>query len=163
MNTPVKILSAETPQIYLTDNAAKKLNQLFLAEEKENLKLRIFIEGGGCSGFKYEFAFETSIGEDDQVFKKTVDDINDNYQILIILAICAHKDFLKTSIFFLNCCFVLNSKLNYFEVEVIIDSMSFLYLQNSEVDYEENFQDSRFIIRNPNAKSSCGCGSSFSA
>lgn len=124
MNTLVETISAETPQIYLTDNAAKKLNQLFLAEGEENLKLRIFIEGGGCSGFKYEFAFETSIGEDDQVFKKTVDDI----------------------------C-----------VEVVIDSMSFLYLQNSEVDYEENFQDSRFIIRNPNAKSSCGCGSSFSA
>ena len=124
MNTSVETIAANMPQIYLTDNAAKKLHQLFVAEGKENLKLRIFIEGGGCSGFKYEFAFETSIGEDDQIFKKTVD----------------------------NVC-----------VEVVIDSMSFLYLQNSEVDYEENFQDSRFIIRNPNAKSSCGCGSSFSA
>lgn len=128
MNTSVEKIASQTPQIYLTDSAAQKLHQLFLEEGKPDLKLRIFIEGGGCSGFKYEFAFETATQEDDVVFKKTIEGTNNDR----------------------------------YEVEVVVDSMSFLYLQNCEVDYEENFQDSRFIIRNPNAQTTCGCGSSFS-
>lgn len=112
------------PQVVLTDNAARKLHALFLDEVDPNTKLRIFIEGGGCSGFKYEFAFETVVNDDDHVFTKNMQD---------------------------------------YAVDVVIDSMSFLYLQNAEVDYEESFQDSRFIVRNPNAQTTCGCGSSFSA
>lgn len=116
------------PTIHLTDSAAQKLHALFLAEGDPGLKLRIFIEGGGCSGFKYEFAFEANTNEDDIVVKKSVTPAGSEP----------------------------------IEVQVVVDSMSFLYLQNCEVDYEENFQDSRFIIRNPNAQTTCGCGSSFS-
>ncbi len=156
MNTSVETIPTQTPQVYLTYDAAQKLHQLFLEEGKEDLKLRIFIEGGGCSGFKYEFAFETTTHGDDKIFKKTVE----NKSSLIFLAICASYEFFKDPMVFISCCLV--NEAGCYEVEVVIDSMSFLYLQNSEVDYEENFQDSRFIIRNPNAQSSCGCGSSFS-
>lgn len=125
----VETIVSHEPQIFLTENAAKKLHELFVNEGDPNLKLRIFIEGGGCSGFKYEFAFETEKREDDYLFKKIVE--NDNKQ--------------------------------QYEVEVLVDAMSFLYLQDAEVDYQEDLQNSQFVIRNPNAQTTCGCGSSFSA
>jgi len=127
MSTPAKKVDFKVPQIYLTDNAASKLHAFFLQEGKPDGKLRISIDGGGCSGFKYCFDIETVIHEDDRVFKK-----------------------------------IINNDAEHYEVEVIIDALSFLYLQNAEIDYEENFQDQRFIIRNPNAQTTCGCGSSFS-
>lgn len=120
---PIPPLPPPSPQVILTDSAAHKLRALFLKEENLETKLRIFIEGGGCSGFKYEFAFETEVEIDDHVFTKHMPD---------------------------------------YTVDVVVDSMSLLYLLNAEVDYEENFQDSRFIVRNPNAQTTCGCGSSFS-
>ena len=128
------------PQLFLTDCAAIKLYELLIEEDlsegtsipqadaNPQSKLRIFIEGGGCSGFKYEFAFEIQAREDDYVFKKNLE---------------------------------VDGKQR--EIQVIVDPMSFLYLQNAEVDYQENFQQSEFKIRNPNAQTTCGCGSSFSA
>jgi iron-sulfur cluster insertion protein len=136
----VETISPTAPQLFLTDCAAIKLYALLTEEDLSNgisaqqgdqnphSKLRIFIEGGGCSGFKYEFAFEAGAREDDYVLKKTVQ-IEDRP----------------------------------YEIQVVVDPMSFLYLQNAQVDYQEDFQQSEFKIRNPNAQTTCGCGSSFSA
>ena len=91
-----------------------------LAEEGDpNLRLRIFVTGGGCSGFQYGFAFDDENKEDD-------------FQV--------QKD----------------------AVRVVVDAMSLQYLMGAEIDYEDNLEGARFVIRNPNATSTCGCGSSFS-
>lgn len=123
MNDIVEQYTVSAPTLHITDSAAKKLHELFLAEGNADLKLRISIDGGGCSGFQYDFAFETEKKEDDYTFSKQMED---------------------------------------YQVAVVVDAMCFMYLQNATVDYEENFQESKFIIRNPNAKTTCGCGSSFS-
>lgn len=119
----VEQYTASAPTLHITDSAAKKLHELFLEEGNTALKLRISIDGGGCSGFQYEFAFETEAKEDDHIFSKQMED---------------------------------------YKIDVLVDFMCFMYLQNATVDYEENFQESKFIVRNPNAKTTCGCGSSFS-
>lgn len=103
----------------LSDSAANKIRELVLEEQNPDLKLRVYIIGGGCSGFQYGFAFEEETEEGDFIFK------NDG-------------------------------------VEMMVDPMSFPYLMGSEVNYKEDLQGSRFVIENPNAKSTCGCGSSFS-
>jgi iron-sulfur cluster insertion protein len=126
MPDPISTISA--PQITMTESAAQKMLALFIAKGNPNLKLRIFIEGGGCSGFTYEFAYETEKREDDQNFKKEIKDAAGKLHM----------------------------------VEVVVDPMSFPFVQGSEIDYEENFQSSKFIIHNPNAQTKCGCGSSFS-
>lgn len=106
--------------LVFTDSAASKVKKLMEEEGNNNLKLRVFVSGGGCSGFKYGFTFDELINEDDTVMEKN-------------------------------------------GVKLLIDPMSFQYLAGSEIDYQENLEGAQFIIKNPGAKSTCGCGSSFSA
>ncbi|CAL4320786.1 iron-sulfur cluster insertion protein ErpA [Buchnera aphidicola] len=102
-----------------TDAAIKKINELIHIKNNKNLKLRVYISGGGCSGFQYQFDFDEKINEDDIIIKK------------------------------LN-------------VSIIIDPISLQYLYGGKVDYLENLEGSKFTVFNPNAKNTCGCGSSFS-
>ena len=102
-----------------TNNAAVKVKQLIEEEGNNDLNLRVFISGGGCSGFQYGFTFDESISEDDTVIEKQ-------------------------------------------GVKLLIDPMSFQYLIGAEIDYQENLEGARFVIKNPGANSTCGCGSSFS-
>jgi len=103
----------------ISDSAANKIRELVLEEQNPDLKLRVYIIGGGCSGFQYGFAFEEDTEEGD---------------------------------------FVINND----GVEMMVDPMSYPYLMGSVVNYKEDLQGSRFVIENPNAKTTCGCGSSFS-
>ena len=105
--------------IILSDSAASKIRELVLEEQNPDLKLRVYIIGGGCSGFQYGFAFEDESEEGDFIID------NDG--------VC-----------------------------MMVDPVSFPYLVNSVVDYKEDLQGSRFVVENPNAKTTCGCGSSFS-
>ena len=102
------------------NNAVKKVKELIEEEGTPDLKLRVFVSGGGCSGMQYGFTFEDSINEDDTKVEK------DNVMLLI-------------------------------------DPMSLQYLTGAEIDYQDNVQGSQFVIKNPNATTTCGCGSSFSA
>lgn len=122
MNIATETNSVSEMQVPLifTDSAANKVKKLMEEEGNDDLKLRVFISGGGCSGFKYGFTFDESINEDDTVMEKN-------------------------------------------GVKLLIDPMSFQYLVGAEIDYEENLQGAQFIIKNPSATSTCGCGSSFSA
>lgn len=105
--------------IRITDSAYSKVKSLIDEEGNEDLKFRIYVTGGGCSGFQYGFAFDESFAEDD-------------------------------------------AKVERDGVTVVIDAMSYPYLVGAELDYEEGLQGSKFKIQNPNASSTCGCGSSFS-
>ena len=105
--------------INLSARAVQKVRDLVTEEENDELKLRVFITGGGCSGFQYGFTFDEIAAEDDTAIEKE-------------------------------------------GVTVLIDPMSFQYLAGSEVDYTEGLEGSRFVITNPNATTTCGCGSSFS-
>ncbi|RDE18016.1 iron-sulfur cluster insertion protein ErpA [Motiliproteus coralliicola] len=109
---------AETPLVF-TDAAAAKVRSLIEEEENDNLKLRVFVTGGGCSGFSYGFTFDEEMAEDDTSVEKD-------------------------------------------GVMLLVDPMSFQYLAGAEVDYKEGLQGSQFVIKNPNATTTCGCGSSFS-
>ena len=112
-------LDMPTP-INFTDNAVNKVKELIAEEGSPDLKLRVFVSGGGCSGFQYGFTFEEVINEDDtQVVKDSV--------------------------------------------TLLVDPMSLQYLTGAEIDYQDNVQGSQFVIKNPNATTTCGCGSSFSA
>ena len=112
---------AEMPSILLfTDNAANKVKELIEEEGNPSLKLRVFVTGGGCSGFQYGFTFDEEVNEDDTTMEKN-------------------------------------------GVMLVIDPMSYQYLVGAEIDYSEGLEGSQFVIRNPNASSTCGCGSSFSA
>ena len=111
-------LKMPTP-VNFTDNAVNKVKALIEEEDTPDLKLRVFVSGGGCSGFQYGFTFEESVNDDDtQVTKDTV--------------------------------------------TLLIDPMSLQYLTGAEIDYQDNVQGSQFVIKNPNAETTCGCGSSFS-
>ena len=105
--------------IHLSSSAASKISQLVLEEMNPDLKFRVYIIGGGCSGFQYGFAFEEDAVEGDVLMEQK-------------------------------------------GVQVMVDPMSYPYLMGSTVDYLEDLQGSRFVVSNPNAKSTCGCGSSFS-
>lgn len=105
--------------VNFTESAAKKVGALIFEEGNDNLKLRVYISGGGCSGFQYGFTFDEEVNEDDTQIKKD-------------------------------------------GVTVLIDSMSIQYLNGAEIDYKEDVSGSQFVIRNPNATTTCGCGSSFS-
>ncbi len=105
--------------LQFTDNAASKVKQLIEEEGNNNLNLRVFVSGGGCSGFQYGFTFDELVNEDDTVMEKN-------------------------------------------GVRLLIDPMSFQYLIGAEIDYQENLQGAQFVIKNPGATSTCGCGSSFS-
>lgn len=113
--------------LIFTDAAAKKVYSLIVEENNPKLNLRVFITGGGCSGFQYGFTFDEEINTDDFVIEKTVQDNNQTAAI-----------------------------------KLLVDSMSFQYLKNAEIDYREDINGAQFVIRNPNAKTTCGCGSSFS-
>jgi len=102
-----------------TDAAANKVKDLILEEGNPELKLRVFVTGGGCSGFEYGFTFDESINDDDTSMEKN-------------------------------------------GVTLLVDSMSYQYLVGAEIDYTEGLEGSQFVIKNPNAVSTCGCGSSFS-
>jgi iron-sulfur cluster insertion protein len=117
-NNEIADIPMPTPLVF-TDNAAKKVKELIEEEGSPDLKLRVFVSGGGCSGFQYGFTFEEEVNDDDtQVMKDTV--------------------------------------------TLLIDPMSLQYLMGAEIDYQDNLQGSQFVIRNPQAQSTCGCGSSFS-
>ena len=106
--------------LVFTDSAVAKVADLIAEEGNPDLKLRVFVQGGGCSGFQYGFTFNEAVNEDDTLVTK------DN-------------------------------------VTLLIDSMSFQYLVGAEIDYKEDINGSQFVIKNPNATTTCGCGSSFSA
>ena len=112
---------AEMPvPLVFTDNAAAKVKQLIDEEGNTDLKLRVFVSGGGCSGFQYGFTFDEVTNEDDTVMQKN-------------------------------------------GVTLLIDAMSYQYLVGAEIDYTQGVEGEQFVIKNPNATSTCGCGSSFSA
>jgi iron-sulfur cluster insertion protein len=112
--------------LHFTVNAATKVWELIQEEENFDLKLRVYVTGGGCSGFQYGFAFEEAMNADDTVVSRTLD------------------------------------KEGAPEVLLLVDPMSFQYLEGAEIDYKEDLEGAQFIIRNPNATTTCGCGSSFS-
>ena len=117
--TPMQPKAVETPALGFTDAAADKLKSLIEEEKNPNLKLRVFVSGGGCSGFQYGFEFDENVSDDDIKVEKA-------------------------------------------GVTMVVDAMSSQYLAGATVDYEEGLEGSRFVINNPNATSTCGCGSSFS-
>jgi iron-sulfur cluster insertion protein len=102
-----------------TDSAASKVKELILEEGNPDLKLRVFVSDGGCSGFQYGFTFDEVTNEDDTALEKN-------------------------------------------GVTLLIDPMSYQYLVGAEIDYSEGLEGAQFVIKNPNATSTCGCGSSFS-
>ncbi len=106
--------------VIFTDAAAVKVKALAEEEGNDNLKLRVYITGGGCSGFQYGFSFAEEVEEGDAVIENG-------------------------------------------GVTMVIDPMSMQYLNGAEVDYYEGLDGARFVIKNPNATTTCGCGSSFSA
>ena len=116
MNAVMEMVS---PLVF-TDSAATKVRELIEEEGNPGLKLRVFVTGGGCSGFQYGFTFDEEVNEDDTTLDKN-------------------------------------------GVTLLIDPMSYQYLVGAEIDYSEGLEGSQFVIRNPNATSTCGCGSSFSA
>jgi len=105
--------------LVFTEGAAAKVKQLIDDEENDALMLRVFISGGGCSGFQYGFTFDEGVTEGDTVVEKA-------------------------------------------GVRLLIDPMSIQYLTGAEIDYSEGLEGAQFVIRNPNAQTTCGCGSSFS-
>ncbi len=123
-------LLVEMQPITITENAANKIWELITEEENFQLKLRVFITGGGCSGFQYGFSFDETINEDDTVIIKQNGKDQNNNDII---------------------------------VQLLIDPMSLVYLVGAEIDYKSDLTGEQFIIRNPNAKTTCGCGSSFAA
>lgn len=117
--------SPSTAGIYFSVSAADKVASLIAEEENPSLNLRVFVTGGGCSGFQYGFTFDEKIQDDDTIIEQTCSDGQSS-------------------------------------VKLLVDSMSYQYLNDAEIDYVENIQGAQFVIRNPNAKTTCGCGSSFS-
>ena len=117
--TPMQPKAAATPTIGFTGAAADKLKSLISEEKNPNLKLRVFVTGGGCSGFQYGFEFDVKVNDDDITVEKN-------------------------------------------GVTMVIDTMSVQYISGATVDYEEGLEGSRFVVNNPNATSTCGCGASFS-
>lgn len=122
-----------------TNAAATKVYSLILEENNPTLNLRVFITGGGCSGFQYGFTFDEEINDDDIVVEKKIAKKSDEDDE-------GGEDEGEGPI-----------------VKLLIDPMSFQYLKNAEIDYREDINGAQFVIRNPNAKTTCGCGSSFSA
>jgi len=110
----------EQSPVIFTDAAASKVKQLIAEENNDALMLRVFISGGGCSGFQYGFTFDEDMTEGDTVVENA-------------------------------------------GVKLLIDPMSFQYLAGAEIDYTEGLEGAQFLIRNPNATTTCGCGQSFTA
>ncbi len=121
MNAAVETSNLDMPlPLAVTDSAAAQVTALIDEEGNPELKLRVFVQGGGCSGFQYGFTFDEAVNEDDTAMEKN-------------------------------------------GVTLLIDSMSYQYLVGAEIDYKEDLEGSQFVIKNPNATTTCGCGSSFSA
>jgi iron-sulfur cluster insertion protein len=118
--TDMHVENNSDSSIELTEHARNKIQNLLELEGDDDLSLRVFVTGGGCSGFQYGFTFDDEGEEDD-------------------IVIAPEKN-----------------------VRVLIDSLSYQYLQNSTLDYVEGLEGSRFVVTNPQAESTCGCGSSFS-
>ncbi|QSA98206.1 iron-sulfur cluster insertion protein ErpA [Methylococcus sp. EFPC2] len=112
-------MSTTQDPIHFTDSAAAKVSEIIADEHNADLKLRVYVQGGGCSGFQYGFTLEETVNDDDT---------------------CVEKN----------------------GVTVLIDSMSIQYLTGAEIDYKDDLSGAQFVIRNPNASTTCGCGSSFS-
>lgn len=108
----------EMPSLLFTDAAARKVGELIAGEGNPELKLRVFVSGGGCSGFQYGFTFDESVEDGDVQFRNQ-------------------------------------------GVTLLIDPMSIQYLVGAEIDYKDDLEGAQFVIRNPNATTTCGCGSSF--
>lgn len=118
MSQTESVAETEKPIVF-SDSAAKKVAKLIVEEGNENLKLRVFVSGGGCSGFQYGFTFDENVNDDDTQVENA-------------------------------------------GVTLLIDPLSYQYLIGAEIDYKEDLQGAQFIINNPNATTTCGCGSSFS-
>lgn len=112
-------MNAVSSTLSFTDRAAAKVRELRDEEGNPELKLRVYITGGGCSGFSYGFTFDEKVNDDD-------------------------------------------TQVNNGDVTLLVDAMSIQYLAGSEVDYDQSLMGARFVVQNPNATSTCGCGSSFS-
>ena len=110
---------ANPSPLIFSEAAANKVKELIEDEDNDALMLRVFISGGGCSGFQYGFTFDEEIGDGDTVVENA-------------------------------------------GVKLLVDPMSFQYLSGAEIDYSEGMEGAQFVIRNPNATTTCGCGSSFS-
>jgi iron-sulfur cluster insertion protein len=138
-------------ELIVTDAAARKVYALIQDEGDASLVLRVFITGGGCSGFQYGFSFEEQVNDDDLVIEKRGflegDAPSDSHDALQT----ASENTAQPADNQEAC------------VRVVVDMMSFQYLQGAEIDYREDISGAQFIIRNPNAKTTCGCGQSFSA
>jgi iron-sulfur cluster insertion protein len=124
--------------LVFTKSAAAKVWELIQEEENFNLKLRVYVTGGGCSGFQYGFTFDETVNEDDTVVTRAVYPAEEE-----------EEDGEGGN--------------GGHAVQLLVDPMSFQYLVGAEIDYKEDVEGAQFIIRNPNAKTTCGCGSSFSA
>lgn len=105
-------------EIGFSNQAADKVRQLIVADGNDDLKLRVFVAGGGCSGFSYGFTFDDEVAGDDAVVEQE-------------------------------------------GVTLLVDSLSYQYLLGSQIDYVEDLQGAQFVVNNPNAESTCGCGNSF--
>lgn len=117
-DTPTIGSVATPPPLVFTDAAASKVSELIAEEDNPDLMLRVFVAGGGCSGFQYGFTFDEKIEEGDSSVENQ-------------------------------------------GVTLVVDPMSVQYLMGAEIDYKEDLQGAQFVIRNPNATTTCGCGSSF--
>ncbi len=117
-NTPVIGSPTAPPPLVFTDAAARKVGELIREEDNPDLMLRVFVSGGGCSGFQYGFTFDEKVEDGDSSVKNQ-------------------------------------------GVTLIVDPMSVQYLMGAEIDYKEDLQGAQFVIRNPNAATTCGCGQSF--
>lgn len=115
----ISVIGEPAPFLVFTDAAAVKVKQLIDEEGNPKLMLRVFVQGGGCSGFQYGFIFDAVIHEDDTIMVKN-------------------------------------------GVQLLIDSISYQYLVGAEIDYKDDLNGAQFVIKNPNAITTCGCGSSFS-
>lgn len=111
-------LQAPPSPLIFSDSAVEKVRELLVEEGNPDLKLRVFVQGGGCSGFQYGFTFDDVVNDDDTTIDKG-------------------------------------------GVQLLVDPMSFQYLVGAEIDYKDDLEGAQFVIRNPNASTTCGCGSSF--
>ena len=120
MSNMIESVDLQVPPspILFSDAAATKVKELLADENNPDLKLRVFVQGGGCSGFQYGFTFDETVNDDDTTIVKE-------------------------------------------GVELLVDPMSFQYLVGAEIDYKDDLDGAQFVIRNPNAATTCGCGSSF--
>ena len=120
MSTATHAMEEDQSALVFTDAAAIKVKELLEDEENDALKLRVFVSGGGCSGFQYGFTFDENVEDGDTLIEKQ-------------------------------------------GVTLLVDPMSVLYLSGAEIDFSDGVEGAQFVIRNPNATTTCGCGSSFSA